>query len=94
METGEDIVWCKAACGQNFHKECFEKWRASRGGVKVTCVYCRAEWLEDGQSLPKKPAPGSLASLKETAPTILGTFPDHTKHWTSGCLEFFEIEID
>ena len=28
MEPGDDLVWCKAGCGQNFHEDCFEqcKW--------------------------------------------------------------------
>jgi hypothetical protein len=69
MEPDEELVWCKAACGQNFHKVCFEQWRQSKHGGRVTCVYCRSEWQEDSMT-PKKPAPGSLASLKETAPKI------------------------
>jgi len=73
MDDGEELVWCKAACGQNFHKACFEQWRASKKGGPVTCVYCRTEWQDDGASPQKKapkPVPGSLASLKETAPKI------------------------
>ncbi|TAQ86810.1 hypothetical protein B7494_g4884 [Chlorociboria aeruginascens] len=69
MEPGENLVWCKAACGQNFHKECFEQWRRSKRGGQVTCVYCRAKWQEDGQT-PKEPVPGSLASLKGMAPKV------------------------
>jgi hypothetical protein len=70
MEASEDLVWCKTSCGQNFHKECFEQWKISRHGGRVTCVYCRAEWQEDGISMQKRPVPGSLASLKESAPKI------------------------
>lgn len=36
----EEIVWCRAQCGQNIHKVCFERWAASQrqsGGVR--CVY-------------------------------------------------------
>jgi hypothetical protein len=69
MDPNENIVWCKASCGQNFHKDCFEQWKRSKNGGRVTCVYCRAEWQEDG-ALQKKYAPGSLASLKESAPKI------------------------
>ncbi|KAF4628803.1 hypothetical protein G7Y89_g9350 [Cudoniella acicularis] len=64
MEPGEEIVWCKAACGQNFHKECFDQWKRSKNGGHVTCVYCRSEWQED------VPNPGSLANLKNMAPKI------------------------
>ncbi|KAI4129207.1 MAG: hypothetical protein LQ338_002366 [Usnochroma carphineum] len=35
----EEIVWCKAACGNNIHKHCFEQWAKSQGMTKVTCVY-------------------------------------------------------
>ncbi|TVY86831.1 hypothetical protein LAWI1_G005895 [Lachnellula willkommii] len=73
MEPGEDIVWCKAACGQNFHKECFEQWRRSKHGGKVTCVYCRTEWQEDepnGPNGPNRPPPSSLANLKAMAPKV------------------------
>ncbi|TVY38998.1 hypothetical protein LOCC1_G006873 [Lachnellula occidentalis] len=73
MEPGEDIVWCKAACGQNFHKECFEQWRRSKHGGKVTCVYCRTEWQEEGPNGTNgtnRPPPGSLANLKDMAPKV------------------------
>jgi hypothetical protein len=67
MEFEEELVWCKAACGQNFHKECFEQWKRSKHGGRVTCVYCRSEWQEPS---PKK---GPLASLVGTAP-IVGSY--------------------
>ncbi|KAL8745358.1 MAG: hypothetical protein Q9184_007884 [Pyrenodesmia sp. 2 TL-2023] len=35
----EEIVWCKAACGNNIHKDCFEQWAKSQGVTKVKCVY-------------------------------------------------------
>ena len=35
----EDIVWCKAACGNNIHKGCFEQWAKSQKGKEVRCVY-------------------------------------------------------
>jgi hypothetical protein len=60
MEAGEEIVWCKAACGQNFHKECFDQWKLSKRGGDVTCVYCRTPWQEDGVS--------GMAALKSSAP--------------------------
>jgi len=28
----EDIIWCKAACGQNIHRSCFEQWARSKPG--------------------------------------------------------------
>lgn len=35
----EQIVWCKAACGNNIHKTCFSQWAATSGKSKVQCVY-------------------------------------------------------
>ena len=35
----EQLVWCKSACGNNIHKECFEKWAKSQDGKEVRCVY-------------------------------------------------------
>lgn len=64
----EEIVWCKAACGQNFHKDCFAQWKASKRGGPVTCVYCRSPWQED--DFAPRPVPGSLAALKDTAPKV------------------------
>jgi hypothetical protein len=29
IESAEDAVWCRKACGQNLHRECFEEWRRS-----------------------------------------------------------------
>jgi len=26
FEAGDDIIWCKAACGNNIHRGCFEQW--------------------------------------------------------------------
>ncbi|KAK1750304.1 SWIM zinc finger protein [Echria macrotheca] len=57
---GEAIVWCKAACGQNIHKGCFEMWAATKrqqGGwgerVEVTCPYCRSVWEGDDDMVKK-----------------------------------------
>lgn len=35
----EQIVWCKAACGNNIHKTCFSQWAATSGKRNVQCVY-------------------------------------------------------
>ncbi|RJE25857.1 hypothetical protein PHISCL_01833 [Aspergillus sclerotialis] len=45
-EDGEDIVWCKARCGSNFHKTCLDPWISScqRDNRQTTCPYCRAVW--------------------------------------------------
>lgn len=35
----EEIVWCRAACGNNIHKECFNKWASMHRATAVRCVY-------------------------------------------------------
>jgi hypothetical protein len=52
FESGEDIVWCKAACGQNIHRQCFEQWAKSKPG-QVKCVYCRSLWKGDEDSIKR-----------------------------------------
>ena len=43
FEDGEDIVWCRAACGNNVHKGCFDQWARTKAG-NVTCPFCRTPW--------------------------------------------------
>ncbi|RMZ75952.1 hypothetical protein DV737_g5035, partial [Chaetothyriales sp. CBS 132003] len=45
------LVWCKAACGNNMHKTCFDQWAASQRGNIVKCVYCRTPWEMDRSDL-------------------------------------------
>lgn len=40
-DSKEDIVYCKAACGNNLHKDCFAQWAATKGNGNVTCPFCR-----------------------------------------------------
>lgn len=42
-----EIVWCKAGCGNNMHKSCFSAWQNSQRGQEVRCVYCRTPWQLD-----------------------------------------------
>ncbi|RDW60802.1 hypothetical protein BP6252_12185 [Coleophoma cylindrospora] len=55
FEEGESIVWCKAACGNNIHKQCFEQWARSKPG-KTLCVYCRTPWQCDAGAIDVKKA--------------------------------------
>ncbi|KAI6790223.1 hypothetical protein KC363_g5414 [Hortaea werneckii] len=51
-ESGEVIVYCRAACGNNIHAECFKQWAATkRGGGNVTCPFCRSPWQGDEQDV-------------------------------------------
>lgn len=53
LEPGdvEQIVWCRAACGQNMHQGCFQTWARSKASGKVTCPMCRSEWEGDEKLL-------------------------------------------
>lgn len=42
FEDDEEVTWCRAACGNNVHKGCFDQW--ARMKQKVTCPFCRTEW--------------------------------------------------
>ena len=64
---GEAVVWCKAACGQNVHQECFEMWAATKrqqagagGKVNITCPYCRSVWEGDEDMVKKIQKTGPL----------------------------------
>jgi hypothetical protein len=47
LEPGKEaIVYCKAACGNNVHKQCMQSWAAAKAG-KPTCPYCRAQWEQE-----------------------------------------------
>ncbi|KAI5786060.1 hypothetical protein FPQ18DRAFT_415829 [Pyronema domesticum] len=45
LENGE-LLYCRAQCGANVHKECFGFWRRTKG-TDVTCVLCRQAWVEE-----------------------------------------------
>ena len=49
----EEVVYCKAACGNNVHKECFGQWAATKKGKEVTCPFCRTPWQGDEETLEK-----------------------------------------
>lgn len=52
-KPGEPVVFCKT-CGNNVHRDCFERWSQSKRstGGKVTCIYCRADWFAIGKKSP------------------------------------------
>lgn len=43
----EDITWCRAACGNNIHQQCFDLWAQTKPKDQVTCPYCRSRWRDD-----------------------------------------------
>jgi len=55
FEEGDSVVYCKARCGTNVHKTCFQGWAQTKRGGAVTCVMCREPWQD-----------ASAGSYKET----------------------------
>lgn len=52
FEENEQVVWCKAACGNNIHKGCFDRWADMK--IQVSCPFCRAEWQYADKAKPQK----------------------------------------
>ncbi|KAG6030788.1 hypothetical protein E4U41_007762 [Claviceps citrina] len=52
-KSPESIVWCRAACGQNIHQECFEMWARTKTAGSVTCPFCRSTWEGDAEMVSK-----------------------------------------
>jgi hypothetical protein len=47
-DSSEEVVYCKAACGNNIHKACFDQWAATKKGG-IPCPFCRTPWqAEEG----------------------------------------------
>ncbi|KAI0130400.1 SWIM zinc finger protein [Xylariales sp. AK1849] len=58
FEDSDTTVYCRATCGQNIHKECFEMWAATKrqdrnGRDQVTCPMCRTPWQGDDDMVKK-----------------------------------------
>ncbi|GBE90195.1 hypothetical protein SCP_1900440 [Sparassis crispa] len=52
------LAFCET-CGNGLHRECFQQWaRAARGGV--TCVFCRARWVEPAAAAASGSASGGV----------------------------------
>ncbi|KAL4796461.1 hypothetical protein BDV19DRAFT_361025 [Aspergillus venezuelensis] len=41
-EPEQEVVWCNAQCGNNYHKSCIERWLGT--AAKSTCPTCRKPW--------------------------------------------------
>lgn len=42
IDEDEELVWCKARCGINFHKNCIDQWLETSHAS--TCPACRSTW--------------------------------------------------
>lgn len=58
----DDIAWCRAACGNNVHCECFAQWAATKRAQRaaVTCPFCRTPWQEDDGDVRRLAAEGDV----------------------------------
>ncbi|PYH72939.1 uncharacterized protein BO88DRAFT_173417 [Aspergillus vadensis CBS 113365] len=45
-EDDTSVVWCQKQCGNNFHRECMDRWIASAldGDRQTSCPMCRGKW--------------------------------------------------
>lgn len=84
MEEGtgkakEPVVFCRV-CGNNVHKDCFEKWSrsTSSSGGQTTCIYCRALWSESDASKKGKFSSDyvNLAGASETLASLEELYPE------------------
>ena len=73
----EPLVFCKE-CGNNVHKQCFERWTNSKkaAGVPITCVLCRAPW----HMVPADPGVGARLKARLTCRNALGSILSHQIH--------------
>ncbi|KAI4088021.1 MAG: hypothetical protein LQ344_006396 [Seirophora lacunosa] len=55
----EEIVWCKAACGNNIHKHCFEQWAKSQ---RRMADVNRTPWQGDEDSIAEIKTQGQMNS--------------------------------
>ncbi|KAK6956044.1 hypothetical protein Daesc_001314 [Daldinia eschscholtzii] len=65
FERDEDTVYCRATCGQNIHKECFEMWAVTKRKStrdQVTCPMCRTPWQGDDDTVKKIKNKGNIGS--------------------------------
>jgi hypothetical protein len=62
--SSDYLVWCKAACGQNFHKTCFRTWAVTKCGpgreAEATCPMCRSIWGVEGDLVKKVKTQGPV----------------------------------
>jgi hypothetical protein len=48
MESLADTVYCRTACGANFHKDCIHRWLSQPAQRQnATCPNCRQSWADD-----------------------------------------------
>lgn len=68
FRADEPVVWCRAACGNNVHAECFRLWaKTKKNKDDVTCPFCRSKWL-DGENKAGKAGEVSATMMEVQMP--------------------------
>ncbi|CAB9526179.1 kinase kinase [Seminavis robusta] len=49
MACNQDLVFCRAVCGANFHAACMNHWKRANKH-NTTCPNCRSAWQEEEQA--------------------------------------------
>jgi hypothetical protein len=99
-ESSETIVYCKAACGNNIHKDCFGQWAATRTGQAVTCPFCRTPWQGDEDQLKqvakngRKNADGYVNVASQLGLSGRRDYSTYNSYWVRGQARRGDIEWD
>jgi len=72
LNEPNNIFFCSTSCGNNLHKNCFDKWRRAKLSLNepVTCPFCRVHWKdlhENNNEVSTNTAYLNLAAYSTTA---------------------------
>jgi hypothetical protein len=99
-ESSETIVYCKAACGNNIHKDCFGQWAATKKGQTITCPFCRSPWQGDEDQLKsvaksgRKNADGYVNVASQLGLSGRRDYSTYNSYWVRGQARSGEIAWD
>lgn len=99
-ESSESIVYCKAVCGNNIHKDCFAQWAATKNGQVVTCPFCREPWKGDETQLKEvakngtKNAEGYVNVASQLGISGRRDYSTYNSFWVRGRAQRGEVEWD
>ena len=99
-ESYESIVYCKAACGNNIHKDCFGQWAATKKGQAITCPFCRSPWQGDEDQLKQiarsgsKNADGYVNVASQLGLSGRRDYSTYNSYWVRGQARRGEIAWD
>lgn len=64
MASGNQVTYCRAACGTNFHADCIRRWLGQSSG-NPSCPNCRSPWQQSTKGAPNmKEGYTNLGSLQ------------------------------